>query len=194
MRVFLVCRPSKKQKSTNAAEIRRLHEPLEKIHPKIRVTASQPGSSQSFKLSQGKPLANRSGTTYKGALKHGESNTLSIHGDLKDQTGFSSAQWKELAAETYKQEPRAVQVKNIVAAETLLERFPGATVAGFGPKNSVGIHSFGFDICWTCQLGSEHGLKYINMFKAGDWLLRSSREDYEKTKEARYSQEQSCKC
>lgn len=47
-----------------------------------------------------------------------------------------------MTVETYA--PRALEVKNVVVADTLLGTVPGATLAAFGPNNHVGILSLLF--------------------------------------------------
>ena len=41
--------------------------------------------------------------------------------------------------ETYTPTPRAIEVKNVLVADTLLGAVPGAKVAAFGPNNYVSI-------------------------------------------------------
>lgn len=47
--------------------------------------------------------------------------------------------WKELTVKAFTPTPRAIEVKNVLVADTLLGTVPGAKVAAFGPSNYVGI-------------------------------------------------------
>ncbi|KAG0618266.1 hypothetical protein M758_4G050100 [Ceratodon purpureus] len=49
--------------------------------------------------------------------------------------------WKELDVETYTPSPRAIEVKNVLVADTLVGTVPGAKVAAFGPNNYVALGS-----------------------------------------------------
>lgn len=65
--------------------------------------------------------------------------------------------WKELDVETYTPSPRAIEVKNVLVADTLVGTVPGAKVAAFGPNNYVGISCSTFSP--SLQIESVKGIE-----------------------------------
>jgi hypothetical protein len=61
-----------------------------------------------------------------------------------------SQRWKRLDVKSFTPTSRAIEVKNVLVAETLLGTAPGAKVAAFGPNNYVGILLLLFQFLLVC--------------------------------------------